>query len=81
MRDRLHVSCEWAIGEEFPVHIKQKVGVTSLARYKIIHYSIGVLDLRSVDEMTNVETRMLLIKCSLLMEQCSIDRTWGLVVL
>jgi len=37
-----------------------------------------VLDLRSEDEMTNVETRMLLIKCSLLIEQGVTGRTWGL---
>jgi hypothetical protein len=59
---RLHVPCEWALGEEFPVHIKQKGGITSLSRYKIIYYSISGLDLRSVDEMTNIETRTLLIK-------------------
>jgi hypothetical protein len=78
---RFHVPCEWATGEEFPVHIKQKGEVTSLARYRTIYYSMSVLDLKSEDEMTNLETRTLLIKCSLLMEQGSIDRTWGLAVL
>ena len=75
MSGRFHVPCEWALGEEFLVHIKQKGGVTSLARYKITYYSISVIDLRSEDEMTTLETRMLLIKRSLLMEQGSIDRT------
>ena len=63
------------------VHIKQKGGVTIPARYKTIYYSMSALDLRSEDEMTNLETRTLLIKCYLLMEQGSIDRTWGLAVL
>jgi hypothetical protein len=81
VNDRLHVPCEWALREEFPIYIKHKGGVTSLARYKTIFYSISVLDLRSEDEMTNVETRTLLIKCSLLMEQGVIERTWGLAVL
>jgi hypothetical protein len=40
---RLHVPCEWALGEEFPADSKQKGGVTSLAKCKII-YRVSLKD-------------------------------------